>query len=98
MIIQCCDCKIILGEKPGGNPGDISHTYCEKCLTKFKMELWAMRKNGNSSGKYYHPWTDPDGKFMIFESYAYRGGRIFSRYCEFDDPAEMERACGELNE
>ena len=98
MKIQCCDCKIDMGEKPGGNPGDISHSYCEKCLAKVKMDIWVLRKNHESNGKRYHPWITEAGKFIIFESEMYKGGLLFSRYCEFDDPLEMDRACRELNE
>ena len=101
MRIQCSDCKKFLGEKPGGNPTDITHTYCKTCFAKVKMELLVMRLNGNygkSGGKTYHPWTSKTGKFMIFESQPYRGGMIFSKYCEFYDSDEMDLVCLDSNE
>lgn len=34
MIIQCCDCKAILGEKEPIEDKRITHTYCPNCYNK----------------------------------------------------------------
>lgn len=40
--IQCCVCKEWLGTKPTSRPdqhGEVSHTYCDKCLELTMKEL-----------------------------------------------------------
>ena len=39
MAVVCCDCKRLLGSKPGGNkPGLISHGICPECAEKAKQQ------------------------------------------------------------
>lgn len=38
--IECCYCGKYMGEKDGGTePGMISHSYCPKCLNKWRTNM-----------------------------------------------------------
>lgn len=43
IIVQCCVCGKIMGEKDGHGVEGISHTYCEACA---EIELLKARTGG----------------------------------------------------
>ena len=45
MIIVCCQCKKVLGEKPPLEDKSITHTYCPACLAKVMEELKKLSKD-----------------------------------------------------
>lgn len=97
MKIKCCDCKKDMGEKDGNGQTGTSHTYCERCLVKFKKSLWEIKHIAKTPCAYYHPWATDDGRFIVFESESYRGGIIFSKYLECKTLREVEAWCDKLN-
>ena len=44
MIIKCCMCKKIIGEKEPYESTLITHTYCEECGAKVEKEIQDYKK------------------------------------------------------
>lgn len=95
MIVKCCDCGIIIGEKPGQDDL-ISHTWCDKCVIKVKKQLWIL-KHESGIETHYHPWATDNGKYFVYESEPYRGGVIWTRKVVCESVTEAEDICKELN-
>ena len=95
MIVQCCDCKKVIREKPG--PDLISHTWCDKCVIKVKKQLWDMI-HAVGTKKHYHPWATDDGQYFVYESEPYRGGAIWTKKLVCESVTQAEDICKELNQ
>lgn len=94
MIVQCCDCKKVIREKPG--PDLITHTWCDKCVIKVKKQLWEMTHKVGTE-KHYHPWATDDGQYFVYESEPYRGGAIWIKKMVCESVNQAEDVCKELN-
>ena len=49
MKIVCAWCGKYMGEKEGGDEGEISHGVCEECSGKFLKELDEEDRNGTEN-------------------------------------------------
>jgi len=57
MKIRCAWCQMILGEKEGGSPGDVTDGICNNCLAKYFPSVYEKCKGLDMSeeGRYEIP-------------------------------------------
>lgn len=49
----CCVCHMTLGEVPGGEPGDVTHGYCQPCKA-WNATAWQLMMVGKMTNEEFH--------------------------------------------